>query len=386
MGRPHREPRTPENDPVLAEVVRLRNDDRATWSDIGRALRLTNAGAQQMYARYYNAMGVEPPVAGKVRHPGTGVVYGAPYAGQEAPPPRLAVAGVAESDDAPERAPDAPVAQRITIKAERRAGWSQAVLVTSDHHFDHVHCDRDLLRFHLEQARARKAGVLILGDLFCAMQGRMDRRAGKPDLRPEYLVDAYADAIVDDAIDWYTPYADLIWLISYGNHESAYQKHHETDILKRLHKGLSRVPGAAPLLGTYAGWLSFDLDFGDDGPGQRLRMRYHHGWGGGGPVTLGTIGTNRQAASADYDIYAQGHIHEQWAVARMRETVDADGHAVARRVPHICAGTYKAEGGGGQGWHVEGGRPLKPLGGYWLHLYWSERQGCVLPKTEEVDL
>lgn len=379
-----RKARTPESDPVLAQIIQRRNDDGWDWTAIGREQRMATASASQMYARYYQRIGEVPPVVGRsqpVVSPGGPMVIGH----ADVPNPDAAPQPVAGTPGVSTVATGG-VSQRVVIQAERRQGWRQSILVTSDHHFDHVHCDRELLRFHLNQARERSAGVLVLGDLFCAMQGKTDRRAAKPDLRPEYLVDAYADAIVDDAIDWYTPYADLIWLISYGNHESKYQSYHETDILRRLHRGLQRTPGANILLGTYAGWLSFDLDFGDGDAAQRLRLRYHHGWGGGGPVTLGTIGTNRQAAAADYDIYAQGHIHEQWSVTRMRETVGPDGRMVVRRVPHICAGTYKAEGGGGMGWHVETGKPPKPSGGYWLHLYWSERQQCVLPKTEEVEL
>lgn len=306
---------------------------------------------------------------------------------QATPAPWQVAPGPDDAPASPDRQPPAGGANvlRRTVKAERAAGWSASILVTSDHHFDHVSCDRDLLRHHLEQAAERDAGVLVIGDLFCAMQGKMDRRASKPELRPEYLVDGYLDAIVEDAADWYAPYAPHLWLLTYGNHETKVASYTETDILKRFHREMTRAPGGADAqLGTYAGWLVLDLTF-PDGSVQPIRVRYHHGWGGGGPVTLGAIGTSRQAAASDYDVYIQGHIHERWCLSRVRETVE-DGRLVTRTVPHICAGTYKAEGMKGMGWHVETGKPIKPLGGYWLHLYWSERHGCVLPRAEEVEL
>lgn len=311
------------------------------------------------------------------------------YQGEPAPM-RVYPAPMEDPEAMPDGAPEVDqssgnVAHTVTLQAEARDGWRQSILVTSDHHFDHVDCDRALLRYHLDQAIERNAGVLVLGDLFCAMQGKMDRRASKPELRPEYLVPGYMDAIVDDAVSWYAPYASALWLLTYGNHETKVASYSETDILRRFWRELSRQPGGESIrLGSYAGWLSFDCQL-DGLPTQRLRLRYHHGWGGGGPVTLGVIGTNRQASSADYDIYAQGHIHESWSVARMRETVDAEGRAAVRRVPHICAGTYKDEGRRGMGWHVETGKPPKPKGGYWLHLYWSSRQQAILARTEEVD-
>ena len=373
----------------IAEVVRLRElDGGQSWSEVARAIGPRADGTystlqvlQQTYAKHYRKQGLEPPVWGPVPPRAQTLHYG------QSSPQRAAVGPQgATVADGPAEPTAGAVAQVVTIRAEARAGWTQSVLVTSDHHFDHIDCDRSLLRHHLTQAAERGAGVLVLGDLFCAMQGKMDRRASKPELRPEYLVPGYMDAIVEDAVNWYAPFAPHLWLLTYGNHETKVTSYQETDILKRFWRELTRQPGGGGvLLGSYAGWLSMDCVM-EGRPTQRVRLRYHHGWGGGGPVTLGVIGTNRQAAAADFDVYAQGHIHESWSVARMRETVGPDGGAVVRRVPYICAGTYKNEGTRGIGWHIETGKPPKPLGGYWLHLYWSERQQAILSRTEEVEL
>lgn len=283
-----------------------------------------------------------------------------------------------------ERAGGSNVLSR-TVQAEKVDGWEVSVMVSADHHFDSVDCERDLMRYQLDQAVARGAEVVAIGDVFCAMQGKTDRRAGKPDLRPEYKVDGYLDAIVEDAARWYEPYAGAISLLTYGNHEGKVAAYTETDILRRFWREMQRAPGGEQMkLGAYAGWYVLDLTF-PDGTVQPFRIRYHHGWGGGGPVTVGAIGAQRQRAAADYDAYIQGHIHEKWWIDAVRETV-LDGRLVTRTVPHICAGPYKDEGRRGMGYHVENGRPFKPLGAVWLHVYWSKRQGGILARAEGVRL
>lgn len=385
MGRPHREPRTPENDPVLAEVVRLRNDDRATWSDIGRALRLTNAGAQQMYARYYTAMGAEPPVSGKVRpfaHPGDREPEGVRHPGPTIQPGLNDGASTVMAGA--ELTQLSANAHKVTIPAERKAGWEKWILATSDHHFDSTRCDRELLEYQHELARERDAGIICVGDALDLMQGRQDKRAGKIDLRPEYQVEAYADAIVDDAAAWYGRWADRYWMIGYGNHETGHRKYQETDLLARLVRRLNRENNAAIMLGAYRGALNLDCDFGG-GDVQRIRGAYHHGHGGGGPVTVGTIGAQRARAAGTFDVWWTGHVHEKWVLWSQVADVDDDGHVVYRDVVQMCCGPYKLEGLDGIGYHAEGGRPPKPPGGWWTRLYYSPRAGRVLVSVQDVE-
>lgn len=190
------------------------------------------------------------------------------------------------------------MAHRAVLSAQAAAGWEHWILVTADHHFDAVDCDRALLEYQHEQAVARGAGIVAIGDVFDAMQGRMDRRAGKVALRPEYLVPHYADAIVEDAARWYGRYAAHYWLVTYGNHETKFQSVNETDILRRLVREMNRSHGTGTMLGAYRGTLSIDLVFGGEAPDQRLRVAYHHGHGGGGPVTGGAIGMQRRPLPA----------------------------------------------------------------------------------------
>ena len=206
----------------------------------------------------------------------------------------------------------------LTIEFKNRTDLDQWFLLSSDRHWDNPHSDRKLQKKHLEQAKERNAKILDFGDLFCVMQGKYDRRASKSNVRPEHQKDNYLDAVVNTAVDWFSPYADLFAMISEGNHESAIRRNH-----------------------------------------------------GGGPVTKGVIQANRKAVYLpDADFCVSGHIHEQWLMTQPRERISSKtGRTYIDEQVHICLPTYKEEYLMGQDFHRERGRPPKPLGAYWVRFY-----------------
>jgi len=96
-------------------------------------------------------------------------------------------------------------------------GRTQEFLLLSDLHWDNPKCDRALLTNHLEEAKRRGAKVLVNGDFFCLMQGKGDPRRSKDDIRPEHNNGRYLDSIVDTAVEWFRPYADLLLVLGYGS-------------------------------------------------------------------------------------------------------------------------------------------------------------------------
>lgn len=247
------------------------------------------------------------------------------------------------------------------------AGWEQRYLLISDVHFDSPHCDRRLLTRHLDQALACNAGILCIGDWFDAMGGKQDRRSSKSTLRDEDKRDDYFDVLVDHAIDYLAPYADNLVMLSKGNYETAVLKHNETDLLERLTRQLG-----CQCMG-YSGWVRMLFQQPTGGQRSQKRVYYHHGSGGGGPVTKGVIQTNRRAASVDADIYLSAHIHESWLVENVSVRLTDRGRVVYNTQVHCQLPTYKQEYGS-DGYHIEKGRPPKPLGGYWLVFYHDSSQ------------
>jgi hypothetical protein len=98
-------------------------------------------------------------------------------------------------------------------------GKNFKLAILSDLHWDNPKCDWDLLKKHMDYCLKNSIPIMLNGDTFCCMQGRGDRRSSKDDIRPEHNNARYLDSIVETAVEWFSPYAHLITVIGYGNHE-----------------------------------------------------------------------------------------------------------------------------------------------------------------------
>jgi hypothetical protein len=246
----------------------------------------------------------------------------------------------------------------------------QEFLLISDLHWDNPHCDRGLLKNHLDEAVKRNAAIILNGDTYCCMGGKYDRRADKSLIRPEHNTDRYFDAIVDTSVGWFAPYAKNILLIGYGNHETAIIKHGETDLLQRFVSTINYATGSAIQVGGYGGTIDIRV-LHDTIRGVNFVVHYFHGHSGGGAVSRGVIHDQRLLAGTEgYDLTWMGHVHELYYHQNMIHRYDRSSKTLLQKPIHqLRTATYKEEWDGGyMGFHTERGRGPKPLGGYWLKL------------------
>jgi len=241
------------------------------------------------------------------------------------------------------------------------------VAVLSDLHWDNPKCDRVLLKKHLDYCLANNIYVVITGDLFCLMQGRGDNRRNKSDILPEHNNYKYLDSIVETAVEWFTPYAHILTVIGYGNHETAIIKWQETDILQRFVDLLNHTTGSNVFTGGYGGWIIYESHIKTNVRAS-FKHKYFHGSGGGGIVTKGAINLTRALETYEgFDLFSMGHIHENSCRNDSREVLHIHTDVTEirlKQIHHCITGTYKEEyEDGAQGWHVERGAPPKPLGG-----------------------
>lgn len=243
------------------------------------------------------------------------------------------------------------------------------VLLISDIHWDNPRCKRDLLKRHLDEAVEKGADILLNGDTFCLMQGAYDPRKSKSDIRPEHNKANYLDAVVNDAIEWFSPYAKNIKVVGYGNHETAILKRQETDVIDRFVFGLNSNNGTSVEVGGYGGWVVYTFDRRNNKASYRIK--YFHGSGGGGVVTKGTIQFNRMATMVEgADLIWMGHVHEDHELSYTVEKLNDMGNVKLKEILMVRTSTYKEEYNDGiGGWHVERGAPPKALGGRWLELH-----------------
>lgn len=255
-----------------------------------------------------------------------------------------------------------------TLRMKTTPDWEQQFLFLADLHFDNPHSDRGHLKYLLDQARERSAGVFVIGDFFDLMQSKGDRRQTKASLLKQYLGDDYVDLVIDDAVEFFRPYADIMEFVSEGNHDTAILKYLETNAVARFCKAL----GINHM--GYSGFIRCLFERATGGGRSQRTIYFHHGSGGGGEVTKGTMRAQRQAAYIDADIYVGGHIHEEWRLGGRKVGLLNSGVPAVSETLHICIPPLKDEYKMSGGWHVEKGRPPKPTGGFWLKFSFSRRK------------
>jgi UDP-2,3-diacylglucosamine pyrophosphatase LpxH len=248
------------------------------------------------------------------------------------------------------------------------------VALLSDLHWDNPKCDRVMLKRHLDYCLEQNIPVFINGDLFCLMQGKGDKRGNKSDILPEHNNAKYLDSIVETAVDWWSPYARILTVIGYGNHETAIIKYQETDILQRFVDLLNYKNKSNVFTGGYGGWMVIKYEIRNNSVMTKT-MKYFHGSAGGGIVTRGAINLTRALEIYEnMDIFVMGHIHENSCRNDVRDSLHYNQgkrvYELEQRQIHLAiTGTYKEEyGDGSYGWHIERGAPVKPIGGRILTL------------------
>lgn len=263
-----------------------------------------------------------------------------------------------------------------------RGGWRQSYYFTSDVHFDSIYCNTEQLKADFDEAKKRKARIIIVGDWYDAMQGRYDPRRAAPELRPEYQQrEDYYDAVVEGSADFLEPYADLIDVLSDGNHELSVLKNASTNLMDRLVHELNRRKKVQIKHGGYGGWLRVMMTETDEltGTHQSIKVKYFHGSGGEAPVTRGAIQTNRQAVYLpDADIVINGHSHNAYHIPIVRERLSGKGRQYFDTQHHIRTPGYKqAYGDGTTGWEITRGGVPKPLGGCFVTLAWVNKTAHI---------
>lgn len=260
-----------------------------------------------------------------------------------------------------------------SLTYELRYGKDEEIelFLCSDLHFDNPKCKRDLFFDHMERIKKKGGKAIIVGDIFCFMQGKYDPRRSKSDIRPEHNKVNYIDAVIDDTVDLLSPYKDVIAFVSDGNHETAILKNLETDTLARFVDKFNERNKTSLVKGGYRGWIIIRKE--TPGGYQSYKIYYNHGFGGGGEMTKGILQhsrTNMYIENADAIL--MGHVHELYAQPSMTEYFDNNPNAYkpkVRTVYNLRTSTYKEEFSDVDGgFHIERGRQPKPLGGIYLNL------------------
>lgn len=263
---------------------------------------------------------------------------------------------------------------QIKIKGRPNKNWESWFLLRSDAHHDNPKADNKLEEKHLKEAKEKGAGILDLGDNFCAMQGKYDPRSAKSSIKPEHQVDNYYDALVSTNADFLEPYSHLFINMGRGNHEEAVIKRHEIDLTQRLISVLNDRTGSQIHCLGYTGWVQFKFDYGRN---ISRTLWYTHGYGGGGPVTEDMIQSSRQRVYIDScDIMCSGHVHRSWVQEYVKHRTTIAGKLEKRIGYYVKIPTYKdSYGDGSKGFEASKGMGPRPTGAYWIRFTYSRLYG-----------
>lgn len=274
----------------------------------------------------------------------------------------------------------APNVAVVEMEIECVTGWSRDFLLATDQHYDNPDCDQDMVIRHLKEAKRRNAGAIFNGDFYCLMQGKYDKRSDKTKLRPEHQKSEYFDAVIDTTVPDLVPFAENIVQWGCGNHERSVQARHETDMTQRTLDRIYDQSGHRILRGGYSGWVVFRFRRGKQVITKKLWRI--HGYAGGGPVTKDIIQLARQLAyMQEVDVMFSGHTHDLWYMPVAAIGIDQRYQPYRKLIHAVKGSCYKDEYKNGfGGWHVETGKPPKPLGAWWLRWYWEARTQTVKPQ------
>jgi hypothetical protein len=193
------------------------------------------------------------------------------------------------------------------------------------------------------------------------MQGKYDPRSNKADLNPKYNTARYIDEVIKDVVEFLTPYKSILAFYSPGNHETSVEKRIEYGIVDKICYQLEMSQG------NYSGYIycRFFAYF-EEGTKVPLIIGYHHGYGGGGPVTRDTIQTARKAVYLpDANVVISGHTHDRWIVPITRNRISRYGESVDQQW-HIKTGTYQNAPIDFNGYAIEKGLAPKSGAGIWM--------------------
>lgn len=256
------------------------------------------------------------------------------------------------------------------------------ILFVGDLHWDHPSSDRKKIKHVFDKALKRNAWIVMLGDTFCAMQGRNDKRADKGAIRPEHQREDYFSALTETAADWFRPYKDNIWIILEGNHESSVKRHHEVDLVQHFVKDV----GGASQIAT-PGYTSYALiRFSRHNQGMSLPFWVGHGSGGPGEVNRGSQKAQRRAVTyPDARFLVTGHIHKAWFQPHEQLRVNSSGKVTTNLQQHYSVGTFKDDYKKGKGgWGVEKGHTPTIPSVWWATFKFDSKKGIRFAFEHEI--
>lgn len=226
----------------------------------------------------------------------------------------------------------------------RPNAYATTFALLSDLHLDASDHDDEALTHDLDAAKAIGARISINGDIFDAIVPS-DRKRHHPSVsRANPDRDDIFNQIVEGGVNRLAPVADLIDVISPGNHERSVLKHHHIDLTSMLVYGLNQVRDKSlPKIhqGSYRGFQRYVFKWDAGNGSVTFTIFRHHGTGGSAPVTGGALDLDRIRKDFDADLYWIGHKHSGISRPFTRLSLGPRGRLKVRQQRGVMSAGYK---------------------------------------------
>ena len=182
-----------------------------------------------------------------------------------------------------------------------------------DIHLGAEACDEDKLRESIARVANTSRMYVIGGGDYAEYIAKSDKRFDVRSLASWMIdKDALADpalAQTDRIVSYLRPVAHKSLGMISGNHEASMSKYYERDILGEICRGIGR----RDLMMGYEGWiiLNFWANKSEAPPDHTIRIRVHHGYGGGRSEGAPMNAMQMMMLTHEADLVLMGHIHKR---------------------------------------------------------------------------
>ena len=219
-------------------------------------------------------------------------------------------------------------------------------MLMSDLHIGSAHMDRDLLASDLQWAKDNNARVFIAGDVFDLILPKDHKRYNPEIYAPElHGGSSIINSTLKLGFKLLAPFADCIDVVGCGNHETAVQKFHATDVVAMLIESLQSKAKHKVHHGGYRGGITMPFESASSrshGSTRMFNVFYWHGGGGSSAVTKGMIDFSRMATAVDgAHVLWMGHKHNRFADhAKVMEFAQRADNFLFRDQFRVMTGSY----------------------------------------------
>lgn len=264
------------------------------------------------------------------------------------------------------------IVSRINRKRFEVGERELKLLFVSDLHLGSSGINEQRIRREFDDALEKGARILIGGDILDAIW-ISDPRYLKSGLGPSVISrQDEMNAALEYWKEFMQEYSGAIDFLGMGNHESVLLERHGIDLNRLLAISLGLDPNR--VCGGYWSVISYSFTPAGRKHSCELSIFYHHGSGGGAPITRGMIEVSRTKMYVEgVDIIWQGHTHDRWVAPYSVLRVERGGYPAFGEVMVIRTGGYRYWGS--NPWENRRGHLPKAHGGVFVTASYTTGAG-----------